>query len=382
MAPTNEMKDGSIRQYESKFHLQTEAGEANNDADAEADVATTAYSTTQCAALPPVGFASKCEDEDLASTLPLYSQRLVQQLFATLDSKNIRTRNLERELEQYRQREEAQLHIHAQNIKAANETQQKRNLLRNLEPVFAGEAQLFTKEKEISETGKDRSNAEAAASTKTPQDTKVKNKGISIAAKSISEKGDVLKVASINFWAFGTAKQQFRANPAQLDFSNVSLPTDFNVDINDNRIVQLRLHDYYKGWLDSMSAHDMLQAWSEGKTPWDAIQYLFDKADTRSPLNAGRNVGMLFGWSAACINNGKPEHDGRLDDRAWGLHHISPRSEHVSGNGRDFWQGVKWGKETANGLFDLKVKSDIWQTLKDPKQVEYLKEACRQGREL
>jgi hypothetical protein len=32
-------------------------------------------------------------------------------------------------------------------------------------------------------------------------------------------------------------------------------------------------------------------------------------------------------------------------------------------------------------LFKMKVESGIWQISKDPKQVEYLKEACLWGRE-
>ncbi|KAF2631824.1 hypothetical protein BU25DRAFT_418567 [Macroventuria anomochaeta] len=45
-----------------------------------------------------------------------------------------------------------------------------------------------------------------------------------------------------------------------------------------------------------------------------------------------------------------PQHDARLDDRVWGLHQLAPRSDHVSGSDQDFWQGVKWGKETADKL--------------------------------
>lgn len=191
----------------------------------------------------------------------------------------------------------------------------------------------------------------------------------------------VLSAASMCHWAFGTAMQQFNANPRQVDWSDIRLPSDFNVDINDKRIKQLRQHDYYKGWLDSMSAFDTLQAWSDGKVSLEAIQYLFDLTDIRSPLNAGRNVGMIFGWSAACSNNDMPQHDARLDDRVWGLHRLVPRSKHIAGSGRDFWQGVKWGKETAIKLFEMKVESGSWQISQDPKQMEYLKKACRQGAE-
>ena len=86
-----------------------------------------------------------------------------------------------------------------------------------------------------------------------------------------------------------------------------------------------------------MSAFDTLQAWSDGKVSFEAVQYLFDLIDIRSPSNTGRNVGMIFGWSAVCSNNDTPQHDARLDDRVWGLHQLTPKPVSIAGSGRDFW---------------------------------------------
>jgi len=146
--------------------------------------------------------------------------------------------------------------------------------------------------------------------------------------------------------------------------------------MEDMRVKQLRHHDYYKGWLDCMRSSDTLQAWSEDQADWERIEYLFDKKDVRSPINAGRNVGLLYGWSAICTEIDMPQHDARLDDRVWKLYHLIPKLDQTAGSGRDFWSGVKWGKDTIMGLFEIKAASGIWKTKEDPKQAEYLKKVC------
>ena len=150
--------------------------------------------------------------------------------------------------------------------------------------------------------------------------------------------------------------------------------------MEDMRVKQLRHHDYYKEWLDCMCSFDTLQAWSEDQTDWERIEYLFDKKDVRSPINAGQNVGLLYGWSAICTEIDMPQHDARLDDRVWKLHHLIPKSDHTAGSGRDFWSGVKWGKDTIMGLFETKAASGIWETKVYPKQVEYLRKICRKDK--
>lgn len=71
-----------------------------------------------------------------------------------------------------------------------------------------------------------------------------------------------------------------------------------------------------------------------------------------------------------------PQHDARLDDRVWKLYHLIPKLDQTAGSGRDFWSGVKWGKDTIMGLFEIKAASGIWKTKEDPKQAEYLKKVC------
>ncbi|KAF3051375.1 hypothetical protein E8E11_010641 [Didymella keratinophila] len=260
-----------------------------------------------------------------------YSQQLTQQLLAVLSNNQRRISALEDEKQDVTQQQ-----LTVENAHAGRMISQERQRSVEEKQAFVEVKRAFAEEKMAFEAERPK-----------------------LAATDDAPKNEVLKAASICYWAFGPAKQQFNANPKQIDWSGVRLPPSFSVDINDRRVKQLRQHDYYTGWLDSMSAYDTLQAWSDRKVTLDAIQYVFDMTDIHSPMNAGRNVSMIFGWLAIC-NNNMPEHDARLDDRVWGLQQLVPRSEHLAGSGRDFWQGIKWGKETASGLFEMTVESGIW----------------------
>jgi hypothetical protein len=103
----------------------------------------------------------------------------------------------------------------------------------------------------------------------------------------------IMKAEHINYIAFGPVKCQFNANPSHTDWSAFPLFEDATLNMEDTRVKQLRHHDCYKGWLDCMHSFDTLQAWSEDQTDWEGIQRLFNKKDVRSPINAGRNVGLL-----------------------------------------------------------------------------------------
>ncbi|KAF3010732.1 hypothetical protein E8E13_006887 [Curvularia kusanoi] len=289
-------------------------------------------------------------DMSLSGTrLPYHESRLIQQLLAVLQSMNRRMRKLEQDLEQYREREE--------------DAKSQTSLLRQKEEEnLVKTAQLEGDEQRIN--GKEGASPKWVATSEKRPTTKA-----------------VIHQESHTFLAFGGAKRRFNANPARIIWSTQEYPTELDIDIYDKRVKQLRLHDHYKGWLDCMTSLDDVQAWSDGKSSWNDMEYLFDRKDTRSPLNAGRNVGLILGWSAICTENDMPQHDTHLDDRVWRLNQLSPKSDHISGSGRDFWRGVKWGTETAQGLFNMKAKNVIWDTKEDPMQVEYLTEECRKDRE-
>lgn len=53
------------------------------------------------------------------------------------------------------------------------------------------------------------------------------------------------------------------------------------------------------------------------RASWDEVHHVYDPEDTRSPINAGKNAGLIFGWSALCKIYGDEEHDVRLDGRSW-----------------------------------------------------------------
>lgn len=289
---------------------------------------------------------------------------MFRQLLTALQDKNERLRDLEEELRRRRGREEFLSHILTENIKAANEIETQWSLLHLKENELIEEVRKLAEDRKRFHCKQDAFRNTVAAINEPCQAKNSGTERIDL-SEDASDKLHTITAASLDNVVFGAARRQFNANPAHIDWSKVYSRPAFDVDIDDKRIKQLRQHDYYKGWLDSMSALDTLQAWSDGKASWDAINYLFDRTDLRSPINAGRNVGILFGWSAVCNKNNMSQHDVRLDDRMWGLHQLTPRSEHISGSGHDFWQGVQWGTDIAHELFNLKDKSGVWQVRRD-----------------
>lgn len=118
--------------------------------------------------------------------------------------------------------------------------------------------------------------------------------------------------------------------------------------MESEHVLLLRAHDYYKGWLDSMIAQDRQKGLDAGWLRSDDFGYLRDSSDLRSPLSAGRFVGLLFGWSALCAKYGYREHDVRLDGRTWSLSDLNPFFSEATEN---FWTEVEEGIKGAKAKF-------------------------------
>lgn len=144
----------------------------------------------------------------------------------------------------------------------------------------------------------------------------------------------------------------------------------------------LRKHDYYAGWLDAMRAndHQKTTAMQSMRIKVDFVKninggttnYLYDRSHPRNPMNAGLNVGLLFGWSALCEEHNVPEHDVRLDDRIWKRKDLERIATEDHFGDSDFWVGVTMGTEKLRLLFELKMKSNKWNHHEDPDQMEHM----------
>jgi hypothetical protein len=84
-----------------------------------------------------------------------------------------------------------------------------------------------------------------------------------------------------------------------------------------------------------MRAFDTQDARNAGLLAMEDTAYLYDIRDHRSPLNAGLNAGVVFGWSAICRAEGLPNRDARLDDRVWVREDLVPR---VQSPDMGFWK--------------------------------------------
>lgn len=316
-----------------------------------------------------------------------YDQTLIQKLLTTVNDQGRQICELKQRLEQHREREKSQSEALAESAKAFNDIERWRSLLSEKQQELGKKAIWLDEREQRLRKDEHRLQFTAAVfnrateSAKAAELAKRTTKKTTTPTTALPSDQKIVKAKNINYIAFGPAKRQFNANPSHIDWSAFPSFEDATINMEDKRVKQLRHHDYYKGWLDCMRSFDTLQAWREDQIDWEGIQYLFDKTDVRSPINAERNVGLLYGWSAICTEVDMPQHDARLDDRVWNLQHLIPKSDHTAGSGREFWQGVKWGKDTIMGLFEIKAKSGIWTTKEDPEQVEYLKEVCRKDKD-
>jgi hypothetical protein len=160
-------------------------------------------------------------------------------------------------------------------------------------------------------------------------------------------------------------------------------PQPVFIKAKDKRIISLRKHDYYAGWLDAMRAADHRKAIalesqvkkmdSRANVLGATTTYLRDSKDPRNPRNAGMNVGLLFAYSALCKQHKYTHADVRLDVRQWDLRTLKPVvREDVCGD-HEFWYGVEYGVDKMKRLFELKIERGIWKTGDDAAQIALMR---------
>jgi hypothetical protein len=178
-------------------------------------------------------------------------------------------------------------------------------------------------------------------------------------------------VGGFNPFAVGMTSKQFLDE----DLS----PWNLN-DADRAKVVDLRYkHEYHRGWLDAMRSNDKVDLWmlkQELKcrvrdSPIEALMDTFEKANPRHPFTAGLNAGVLFGWSALCTLHDLPQHDVRLDKRIWVLESLLDLAEPRKAD-EEFWEGLCEATEKVRQLFELKVKSGVWNHRENPAQMELL----------
>jgi hypothetical protein len=226
---------------------------------------------------------------------PHHDQILIRKLFTTVNNQGRQICELKQRLEQHREREKSQLEALAENANAINDIERQRSLLWQKEQELRKQAIHLDEREQRLREDEHRLQFTAAVFSRATESAKTTSKKPMNPTTSLPSDQKIMKTEHINYIAFGPAKRQFKANPSHIDWSAFLSFEDATINVEDVRVRQLRHHDYYKGWLDCMRSFDTLQACSKDQIDWEGIQYLFNKKDVRSPINARQNVGLLYG---------------------------------------------------------------------------------------
>jgi hypothetical protein len=295
----------------------------------------------------------------------------MQQLIAchaTMRQQQQRIDNLKEELSQCHKREEAGqdmfLQLYGENQKICAERRRLDAKENHLERMFKV-VRIGNKELEEAKTclEHDRMLFEANAPPQSKKsDVKDEN--------PVKEKREV---GEINPFAAGMTSKQFRDKDISLWNLN---------DAERAKVVALRYkHEYHRGWLDAMKSHDDKEAFwmiKDGvkreleSRPLGILKYMYNRANPKHPFTAGLHTGLLFGWSALCNIHSLPQHDVRLDKRKWDLEDLLNQAEPRKAD-EEFWEGLYEATEKVRQLFELKVKSGVWNHRADPAQMELLR---------
>jgi hypothetical protein len=169
----------------------------------------------------------------------------------------------------------------------------------------------------------------------------------------------------------------------KLNPNRYSWDVPIDIKAKDKRVVSLRRHDYYSGWLDAVRAIDHQKALGleahgkkmDTRSPilGAATAYLRDRNDPRNLRNAGVNVGLLFAYSALYKQYNFAHCDERLDVREWDLDALKPVAREDEYYEFEFWYGVEFAVDRMNRLFRLKIERGIWKTGEDAAQIALMK---------
>ncbi|PSN60046.1 hypothetical protein BS50DRAFT_217824 [Corynespora cassiicola Philippines] len=126
-------------------------------------------------------------------------------------------------------------------------------------------------------------------------------------------------------------------------------------DVNDFDIQLLRIHDYYKGWLDGIKSVEAEEACRQHQVNQHKTREVYRENNPFGQYNAGFHVGMYFNWSQACHAQGKSQWATCLDQRQWRASDLVPDYHQVA---HTFWEGVRQGKQSAWAKFQQELRKE------------------------